>query len=95
MCLILTRGFNRALDPALDSAHDTRQDSVAMFAANGSTDNEGAPAAAGRGPAPPLGELVAEASSQAVFESLSSVFEVCLRPGSAQGCQAVPEISWM
>jgi hypothetical protein len=45
-----------------------------MFAANGATDGEAAPA--GRSRAPALGVLVAEASSQAVFESLSSGFEV-------------------
>ena len=45
-----------------------------MFAAgNGAADGDGAPA--GRGSAPALGELVAEASSQAAFESLSSVLE--------------------
>ena len=45
-----------------------------MFAANGMPDGE----AAFVSPGPPvgLGELVAEASSQAVFESLSSVFQV-------------------
>ena len=49
-----------------------------MFAANGATDGEAA--TSGRGRAPALGVLVAEASSQAVFESLSSVFEVRMAP---------------